>query len=451
MSGEILLVTSWRDEEIENQFELGRELEKREHTVHVFSPRPVTQRDHELSGMLFTPDETTHAQLPTVSELEREYDIPSIPHLYFTEMKYFALSRSEAIARTRRFARALMCVFETTDVDYVYQGRGGEIHRLLAYYFVQEAGGKNVWGEFSPFDDRLAFSTRLNGTWDRYETIPDSEIPSGDRAKIDEYIDSFRSKKKVYTHGKEKDDNSVSITDTMSTAISSLRTVLCGTTPNNPYRYGARKLTKVIKKKINSQMLPSITESRKQCRTNQFVFFPLQYPYESRLTVFSPEFFKQSFLVEYLSRILPQGVELFVKQHPNHPGKQSPAWIRRVENHDRVTVLNPAFNAHEAVDHAESVVVTNNTVGFEALFHNTPLVVLGRAFYEDVPAVAHVKELSTLPASLADALDRKITDSTVRSSIYSLQEATYPVAAPHSDQRAATSIDAFQSFIDSYT
>jgi capsule polysaccharide modification protein KpsS len=236
----------------------------------------------------------------------------------------------------------------------------------------------------------------------------------------------------------------------VSTAISSLRTILYATTPNNPYRYGAQKLTKGINRIINSQMVPSITESQKQCRTNRFVFFPLQYPYESRLTVFSPEFFDQSFLVEYLSRILPQGVKLFVKQHPNHIGKQSPVWIRRIENNDRVTVLNPSFNAHEAVDHAEGIVVTNNTVGFEALFYNTPLVVLGRSFYQDVPAAVHVTDLSTLPARLADALDQTITDSMVRSSIYSLREATYPGPAPHSDQRSATNIDAFQSFIDSY-
>jgi hypothetical protein len=442
---------SWGDNAVQNEFDYAKKLEEYGHTVHFLSPRPSDDVAENLSGEFISLADSTQSRLPTLKQLEREYKIPSIPHLYFTEMNYFALSRSQAIDRTRRFAQLLTRMFETTNIDYVYQGRGGEIHRLLAHYFVQENGGANIWGEFSPFDNRVAFSSRLNGTWDSYETVPDEDISSAKRKTVDEYIESFRSQQKVYTHGNETGTTSRSIKDAVAGAVSSIKTVVTGTTPNNIRRYSARKVRTAVNEKINRRTVPTVAESKEMCENNTFLFFPLQYPIESRLTVFSPEFFDQAHIIDYISRILPEGVKLFVKQHPNHPGQQSPAWTRQREQNTQVEFLHPSFNAHKTIEHAEGVVVTNNTVGFEALFHTTPLVVLGRAFYEDVPAARHVSELSELPGELSQAVNNSVEERAVRSSIHSLREATYPVApVEKKDERISTIADALFSFIDEY-
>ncbi|QCC46951.1 capsular polysaccharide export protein, LipB/KpsS family [Halobellus limi] len=456
MSKEVLLVTSWNEFEIKSLSQLAEELETRDYTVHLFSPAAEHIDRNKLSGNVYQQLESQPSELPTPEQIESECGIPSLPHLYFTDKQYFALSESEVVLRSRSMAAGLKQTFAETDLDFVFQGRGGEIQRLLAHYLAQQHDVASVWGEFSPFENRTAFSTQLDGKWDSYTTIPDYEIPQGEREDIDEYINSFTSDKKVYNHSMKNND-ARKIIKKVTDTVKSLSTAVAGNTPNNPYRYGIRKLRANVYGRINNRILPSIKKSKKLCEKNKFVLLPLQYPIESRLTVFSPEFFDQSFLIDYLSRILPSNIKLFVKQHPNHPGKQSPAWIQRVSRRNTVELLHPSFNTHEVIEQAEGVVVTNNTVGFEAIFYNVPLVVLGNAFYGDVPAATRVSDLSSLPEAMARALGETVSDSVVRSSIYSLREATYPgmpiheAAARNDSDQLSIIVDSLLSFVEDHT
>jgi capsule polysaccharide modification protein KpsS len=168
------------------------------------------------------------------------------------------------------------------------------------------------------------------------------------------------------------------------------------------------------------------------------VFFPLQYPEESRLTVFSPEFFDQEWIIEYLSRSVPDSVGVFIKQHPNHVGQQSPLWIRRLSQLPNVQFLSPELNVHEIIADAEAVVVTNNTVGFEALFYSTPLIVLGQAFYQDTPAVRTVDILGDLRSVVANAMQDGVLEKDCVASIHSLREAVFNVERYGSIERHAS-------------
>ncbi|MFB6197449.1 MAG: hypothetical protein ABEI52_04165, partial [Halobacteriaceae archaeon] len=173
-------------------------------------------------------------------------------------------------------------------------------------------------------------------------------------------------------------------------------------------------------------LLPTRSESRKRCENDRFVFFPLQYPIESRLTTISPEFFDQRFVIEYLARILPHDVHLFVKQHPNHVGYQSPKLLLEISNRHNVRFLHPDMNTHEVIENADLVTVINNTVGFEAIYHRVPLLVLGTAFYEQVPAATNVDDLSELPELIAENIGETTPEETTIESIYSLQKASIP-------------------------
>lgn len=431
-----LFVTSWQDIEIAARQRLASNLEDKGHTVHLFLPSSTASiADNNLKGNIYQPPGNGDSGLPSSEEIETEYGIPSLRHLYLTEQEYFALSQSEARRRTRRLAAVLEEVFAQTDPDCVFQGRGGEIHRLLAYYMIREAGGSHIWGEFSPFDGRIAFSTRLEGTWDAYETVPDRQIPDRERAKTDQYVESFLNDRRVYEYNNpsdQKEESETRITTDLLGTVTGAVDSLLRDSPNNVYRFGLRAFRQRAFRLINDQITPSITTSRRLCRDRRYVFFPLQYPSESRLTVFSPEFHDQTFLLEYLERILPEGVDLFVKQHPNHPGDQPPLWLSRFSRRKNAEFLNPSFNAHEAIENAETVVVTNNTVGFEALFHSVPLVVVGRAFYGDVTAATTVRDLSMLPQVIDECVQETVPKAAIRESIHSLYKATYPGGEIHS-------------------
>jgi len=163
--------------------------------------------------------------------------------------------------------------------------------------------------------------------------------------------------------------------------------------------------------------------------------------------VFSPQFFRQEYLVEYLSRALPASVELFVKPHPNHPDRPSPRFVRSLSNDDRVQFLNPALNAHEVIEQAEGVVVTNNTVGYETLYYRKPLFTLGEAPYAATPAAIDVGDLGELPELFDEHISTHVPEQTTVESIFSLRQASYPGDRTGLDNEAVrTVVDSVEDF-----
>ncbi|MFC7193469.1 hypothetical protein ACFQL4_00505 [Halosimplex aquaticum] len=112
-----------------------------------------------------------------------------------------------------------------------------------------------------------------------------------------------------------------------------------------------------------------------------YVFYPLQYYIESRVTMRAPAFYEQSWLVEYLSRSVPTNHKLVTKDHPQQLGAQP---RRAVDTIARYSIpLAPSYHTHEVIENASAVVTLNNTVGYEALLYGKPVITLGKAFYDD--------------------------------------------------------------------
>jgi flagellar basal body rod protein FlgB len=168
------------------------------------------------------------------------------------------------------------------------------------------------------------------------------------------------------------------------------------------------------------------------------------------LTVFSPQFFDQLYLVEYLARILPSSVELIVKAHPHHPGRPTPGAMRQLTNNERITFLHYDTHAHEVIEQAEAVVVVNNTIGYESIYFQKPLIALGNLAYADTPAVTKVDALEDLPAVLSETISTTVSEETAVESIYSLQETTWDGnTVSYDPENVQTLVDSIQEFMDS--
>jgi hypothetical protein len=249
-------------------------------------------------------------------------------------------------------------------------------------------------------------------------------IPAEKRVKVRNHLHEFVEQKRFYAHG--SDDNGGQSGDTLSRRLGkAASTVLFRNRPGKSLDQAVAEAALKTRAMVNARLSPSVSQSRARCEQSSYVFFPLQYPLESRMTLYSPQFYRQSQLIEFLARTLPSSVELFVKGHPNHPGRPSPRAIRQLSQEGRVRFLNPNLSAHEVIANAEGVVVTNNTVGFETIYHRKPLFTLGRPFYAETPAAIPVNDLSELHCLFAEHLSTEVSEERAISSIYSLREASF--------------------------
>lgn len=166
------------------------------------------------------------------------------------------------------------------------------------------------------------------------------------------------------------------------------------------------------------------TQSREFIESNKYVFYPLQYFRESRVTMRAPEFYNQLWLIEYLSRSLPPGYELVVKDHPQQLGALPLSHAYKLRRY--ATAVAPTMSAREVLTEADAVVTLNNTVGYEAVMYGKPVITLGDAFYSGAGYTQDVTSLDSLSAELNDAVRSEgLRDETVLEFAHGLLESSY--------------------------
>lgn len=121
---------------------------------------------------------------------------------------------------------------------------------------------------------------------------------------------------------------------------------------------------------------------------NKFFFVPLQVYNDSQVTHHSPYHDVKDFIEDVLlsfARYAPPHVRLVFKHHPLDRGHRNykKFIFNRAKN---LNIQNRIFYVHEInlpkfLKNAKGCVTINSTVGLSALFHDTPVKVMGKAFY----------------------------------------------------------------------
>ena len=86
--------------------------------------------------------------------------------------------------------------------------------------------------------------------------------------------------------------------------------------------------------------------------------------------------------------------------------------------------MPPSINAHELVENACAIITINSTVGFEALMHYKPVVVVGKVFYGGYGATYDVKTLNELPVKIKEALNTPVSKENINKLIHSILKAS---------------------------
>jgi len=452
MDFDFLITVSWSENDIKTKKLWAEELSDRGYDVCVITVTDgIKESFEEVTLRSYNVRQYPSEDHLSPRYLEETYEIPSIENLYLTEKQYLNLTNHQSLQKTLGTAEKLEGIFNNHSFKYALHNNGGEIHRLLSFYFIENQGGTNIWDVFSPFPKTKAFSTHFDCSWDNYETIPYKNIPSNEIDNIQDYIDKFKERKGVFVPPSDIDDNKI-----VNKILAKIKSLVLKESEADYHRLAMAKTRRNSFERINKMLVPSIDESHRLCEEEKYLYYPMQYSSESRLTRISPQFYDQQFVISYLSRILPSNLKLFIKQHPHHSGQESPKQIHQNKNDSGIKYLHPKMNSHDVIDSAAGVVVINNTVGFESLLYETPTIVLGNSFYNQTPAAINIDDLADLPLKIA-ALDQQSTTIEDQvSSIFSLRKASFPSVHQSLNkkqgiinERVTTVIDRLLSFCDS--
>lgn len=105
-----------------------------------------------------------------------------------------------------------------------------------------------------------------------------------------------------------------------------------------------------------------------------YLFFGLHLPTEATVTLRSLPYMTQISLIESISRVLPFGHYLYVREHPYHRKHFSAFFLNKLKKLPCVRLISPEIPISEILKNCQGVLTYNSTTGIEALMYGKPVL-----------------------------------------------------------------------------
>lgn len=200
--------------------------------------------------------------------------------------------------------------------------------------------------------------------------------------------------------------------------------------------------------------------------TQPFVYYPLHYEPERILLVDARFYDNQISVISNISKSLPVGYSLFVKEHPmmKTVGWRSTLYYKTIMNLPNVHFIHPSITSEEIIKKCSLVVTIAGTTGQEAAFYGKPVILFTDQLYSQIPFVKKLDKIDDLPALIDACLNEKPDISTLNEFVNLINENSFEFDLQHiaaefgfefgyKGPRMSTSIqqEKLKSFLDKYS
>jgi Capsule polysaccharide biosynthesis protein len=136
------------------------------------------------------------------------------------------------------------------------------------------------------------------------------------------------------------------------------------------------------------------------------IYFPLHVQPEFTTDVRAPFCTNQRALIESISKSMPVGYRLVVKEHPGMKGERKLNYYREIKKLPNVQLLSPSVDSHDLIQQSDAVVTITGSSAWEAILYEKPVISLGPLCYGFTDFVYPCGSTAELPHVLSKALHR---------------------------------------------
>lgn len=196
-----------------------------------------------------------------------------------------------------------------------------------------------------------------------------------------------------------------------------------------PFWYAVRDSKRLLRAAIFSRFKNKIFDPAKQ--SVPYYLFPLNVQPESATLIYSEWYVDLLSTIQNISRCLPLGTYLYVKEHTSAFGRRELKFYQMLKKLHNVRILGPWNNTDLLIVNSIGVIVLSSTMGWEALMHGKPTYVLGKLFCNYISPVINIDGYDNLRKRLYEDYQIKkyqplISDDSIVAFIASIQAASFP-------------------------
>jgi hypothetical protein len=136
------------------------------------------------------------------------------------------------------------------------------------------------------------------------------------------------------------------------------------------------------------------------------IYFPLHVQPEFTTDVRAPFVTNQVALVENVSKSLPAGFQVLVKEHPGMRGERTLDFYRDIKKLHNVQLLSPSLDSHDLIKSSSAVLTITGSSAWEAILYDKPVIAFGPLCYGFYDLIDRCEDISDLPKILSRAIRR---------------------------------------------
>ncbi len=390
------------------------ELEKQGYTTSIISFHEESNKLISDAGIkvfnVFENFKSQEASLDVEKEftdLLKKYSI-DCPNILLSHEKVTFLIKDTNILKKKfvLYFKALEKIFSQLNSQYkndlvLFQELGGFASIVSSYYVARNMGYDNIFFEPSFFKGRMFF---VKNTFESYKVIED--FGKSVDPFVLSYLENARTKKTIvipkkdashYQHPIRKIINTHNIKRLFQKLFSKYFS-----DQKEEFNYIGSFVYRHVRMLTNRILF---IKYYKPIPAGKFVYYPFHVPMDVALTVRAPLFVDQYYLIDYISRNIPNGYVLAIKEHPAMIGVVEYNRIKTLlERNDNIVFLNPDINNHEVMTKMDLLLTVNSKTGAESLMQGKKVICLGDAFYNRSKSVRFIDNVDGLYTHVNTAL-----------------------------------------------
>tara|TARA_R110000850_G_scaffold125586_16_gene244067 strand:- start:3135 stop:4706 length:1572 start_codon:yes stop_codon:yes gene_type:complete len=152
--------------------------------------------------------------------------------------------------------------------------------------------------------------------------------------------------------------------------------------------------------------------------SENFIYLPLAYQPEQSSSPEGGMFVEQALIVDMLSKMIPPGWKIFIKEHPSqfryfmgtNKASRSHAFYDELLNRPNVRFLPLASNPFALIDGARAVATVTGTSGWEALVRGKPVLHFGYPWWQGCEGAHYTPDIESCRLALAKVSEKVEVD-----------------------------------------
>ena len=186
------------------------------------------------------------------------------------------------------------------------------------------------------------------------------------------------------------------------------------------------EIQKKLKRKFRYSFINNNLENKIDFN-EKFVYFPLGVDEERNLLIAAPFYTNQLEVIRNISKSLPIGYVLYVKENP----AQSIRFWRNISEYQEiidipnVRLFHPNVSAETFYEKCSLVITIGGTSGFDAAFYAKPSIIFTDLGYSILPSVSQLNSIEELPKMIQESLEKKVNNNDLEKYLNVLQKNSF--------------------------